>query len=61
MFSLNDFAQNPAYKVDHNSLKELTRSVAFDGVGAYSLDDEGVYRKGSFATYSRVFITKGAA
>lgn len=38
--------------------KALKRKVEFLGPGWYSLDDEGVYRKGKFVTYSRIKLVR---
>ena len=48
--------KNEGYNVDFIADKQLTRQIDFEGVGFYSLDSYKVYRRGRFATTSRVFI-----
>lgn len=44
------------YRVDFQDPKQLDRPINFIGAGWYSLDDDGVYRYGQFATFSRIRI-----
>ena len=45
------------YKVDHQIPKQLDRPIFFVGAGWYSLDEDGTYRYGQFATFSRIKIS----
>lgn len=49
------------YLVDCDSLKTYNRLIDFTGPGWYSLGDDGTYRPGTFATYSRIRIRQSEA
>lgn len=51
---------------DHHRIRmddptNLHRCIDYRGSGWYSLDTRGIYRAGSFATYSRIEILDGPA
>jgi len=41
-------------KVEYDDAKALDRKIDYRGLGFYSLGDDGVYHKGTRATYSRI-------
>jgi hypothetical protein len=40
----------------YDNPETLNRPIMFNGIGWYSLGDDGVYHKGKFATYSRIRV-----
>jgi hypothetical protein len=51
-----DQLKKQGYPIHHENNEQLRRRVVFTGAGFYSLDDRKVYRRGRFATFSRLFI-----
>ena len=41
---------------DFDDIKQLWRPIKYQGRGWYSMDDDGIYQPGKFATYSRIKI-----
>ncbi len=44
------------FRVVYDLPRQLQRQIIFDGAGAYSMDDNYVYHKGRFPTWSRIHI-----
>ena len=53
---LDEFECLQGFITEEDLAKIEQRQVDFTGPGVYSLDDEGVYRKGKFATFSRIAL-----
>ena len=62
MFSLTNFAEiesSGRYIIDADSKSNpQLRPVKWEGVGWYSKADDGIYYRGTFATYSRIKILR---